>query len=176
MGNATDGKLGEPSFFAGRLPPPLSDLATLLSPYNYARKLWQTIITSTQTARSKVRVTHNNFKHWQPGESLRRRLHWKRMEDIKDWLDKTTTPNGLQAPLTISEEMRRPTAQVPTPSVPASVAISRNYLGKPLPKDPWGNEYYYEYPTDRRQNGKPAIWSAGPDRIPETKDDITNWK
>ena len=88
----------------------------------------------------------------------------------------TTTPNELQAPLTISEEMRRLTAQVPTPSAPASGAISRNYLGKPLPKDPRGNEYYYEYPTDRRQNGKPAIWSAGPDRIPETKDDITNWK
>ncbi len=55
---------------------------------------------------------------------------------------------------------------------------SQNYLGKSLPKDPWGNEYFYEYPTNRRptNNTVPAIWSAGPDGKSGTDDDIVNWE
>jgi len=76
------------------------------------------------------------------------------------------------------------------PMVPGTVASSGysathgsggsiNYLnGKPLPKDPWGNDYYYEWPTNRRpvNNSIPAIWSAGKDGIPGNDDDITNWE
>lgn len=44
-------------------------------------------------------------------------------------------------------------------------------------QDPWGEYFYYEYPTQKTPNNglKPAIWSAGPDRTSGTEDDITNW-
>jgi len=35
------------------------------------------------------------------------------------------------------------------------------------PKDPWGTPYQY-----RVENGTPLIWSAGPDKISGTTDDI----
>ena len=41
-----------------------------------------------------------------------------------------------------------------------------------IPLDPWKNEYKYEYPTTRTTNGKPAVWSAGPDGLYDTEDDI----
>ncbi|MCL2306444.1 MAG: type II secretion system protein GspG, partial [Planctomycetaceae bacterium] len=54
---------------------------------------------------------------------------------------------------------------------------SQNYLGRALPKDPWGRDYYYEWPTGRRvDNSKPAIWSAGKDGKSDTDDDIISWK
>lgn len=47
------------------------------------------------------------------------------------------------------------------------------YLEK-LPKDSWGNPLQYRYPG--KQNAeKPDIFSFGPDKIPNTDDDITNW-
>jgi general secretion pathway protein G len=59
------------------------------------------------------------------------------------------------------------------------------YRGKKLteylpdtPKDAWGEELYYEYPTSKPvKAGKPAIWSSGPNRQNEDGggDDITNW-
>lgn len=51
------------------------------------------------------------------------------------------------------------------------------YLEKP-PLDAWKNMLRYEYPaTGNRQSvsGKPAIWSAGPDKQDDTTDDINNW-
>ncbi len=51
------------------------------------------------------------------------------------------------------------------------------YLDKP-PLDAWKNMLRYEYPaTGNRQSpsGKPAIWSAGPDRQDDTNDDINSW-
>lgn len=53
-----------------------------------------------------------------------------------------------------------------------------NYLGvNVLPKDPWKNEYRYEYPTLRRPDiSKPAVWSVGPDGIDDTDDDIIGWQ
>lgn len=55
---------------------------------------------------------------------------------------------------------------------------TKNYLGgNTIPKDPWGQEYFYEYPTNRRvDNSMPAIWSAGPDKISGNDDDVINWK
>ncbi len=49
------------------------------------------------------------------------------------------------------------------------------YLNKSeVPKDPWGNDYQYQYPPE---HGKkfPDIWSYGPDGEDNTEDDITNW-
>jgi len=44
-----------------------------------------------------------------------------------------------------------------------------------LPTDPWGNEYYYEYPTNKTVANTPAVWSSGPDKISGNDDDIRNW-
>jgi len=49
----------------------------------------------------------------------------------------------------------------------------RPFYEEPL-VDPWGKEYFYVYPGKR--SGKSYdIFSAGPDRQPETADDIGNW-
>lgn len=59
------------------------------------------------------------------------------------------------------------------------------YRGKKLsaylsetPKDAWGEQLYYEYPTSKPVKGeKPAIWSSGGNRQNEdgSGDDINNW-
>jgi general secretion pathway protein G len=50
------------------------------------------------------------------------------------------------------------------------------YLNSPvLPKDPWGNEYQYEYPPQRGQGDYPDIWSFGPDGEDGTEDDVVSW-
>ncbi len=45
------------------------------------------------------------------------------------------------------------------------------------PKDAWGEELYYEYPTSKGKGDKPAIWSAGPNGQNEegSGDDINSW-
>lgn len=45
---------------------------------------------------------------------------------------------------------------------------------KDIPKDPWGNDYLYEYPGKRNVNGY-DLYSMGPDGRENTEDDITNW-
>jgi general secretion pathway protein G len=45
-----------------------------------------------------------------------------------------------------------------------------------LPKDPWGNDFQYEYPPTRGKGDYPDIWSYGPDGEDDTKDDIVSWK
>ena len=50
------------------------------------------------------------------------------------------------------------------------------YLKKTsLPKDPWGGDYQYEYPSVHTENDQPDIWSAGPDGEENTEDDIVSW-
>jgi len=44
-----------------------------------------------------------------------------------------------------------------------------------LPRDPWGNEYHYEFPPTHGKGDFPDIWSFGPDGEDGTEDDITNW-
>lgn len=66
-----------------------------------------------------------------------------------------------------------------------SLLESSEYNGKQLkpyleeePNDAWGELLYYEYPnTKGNVNGKPAIWSSGPNRQNEDGggDDIANW-
>ena len=48
------------------------------------------------------------------------------------------------------------------------------YLDTEVPRDPWGNEFRYEYPG-KNQADMPDIWSYGPDQIDGTEDDIGNW-
>lgn len=48
------------------------------------------------------------------------------------------------------------------------------YLEK-IPKDPWENDYIYEYPGKHNANSY-DIMSMGPDGRSGTEDDITNWE
>ncbi|MCA9018383.1 MAG: type II secretion system major pseudopilin GspG [Planctomycetaceae bacterium] len=51
------------------------------------------------------------------------------------------------------------------------------YLQKTtLPKDPWGNDYQYEFPPSHGKGKDPEIWSYGPDGQDNTEDDIVNWE
>ena len=43
--------------------------------------------------------------------------------------------------------------------------------GNGPPRDPWGRPYSYLFPGDRNPKGY-DLYSSGPDRIPDTKDDI----
>ncbi|MDR1958603.1 MAG: type II secretion system protein GspG [Planctomycetaceae bacterium] len=44
-----------------------------------------------------------------------------------------------------------------------------------IPNDPWNKPYHYEYPTVKTPDGKPAIWSEGPDEKDGTDDDVANF-
>jgi len=48
--------------------------------------------------------------------------------------------------------------------------------GEELPKDPWGNDFQYEYPPKNGTSDYPDIWSKGPDGEDGTDDDIVSWK
>lgn len=45
---------------------------------------------------------------------------------------------------------------------------------KEAPRDPWGQEYHYEFPSTH-ESEYPDIWSGGPDGKEGTEDDIVNW-
>jgi general secretion pathway protein G len=48
------------------------------------------------------------------------------------------------------------------------------YMEEKALRDPWGQSYLYEWPTQRLST-KPAIWSVGRDGQDSTDDDISNW-
>lgn len=55
---------------------------------------------------------------------------------------------------------------------------AQNWKGpylKDVPKDPWNNEYIYEYPGRHNANSY-DLSSAGPDGKPNSEDDISNWQ
>jgi len=45
-----------------------------------------------------------------------------------------------------------------------------------LPKDPWNNDYQYEYPPTHGKGPGPDVWSFGPDGENGTDYDIVSWK
>ncbi|MFN6107880.1 MAG: type II secretion system major pseudopilin GspG [Planctomycetaceae bacterium] len=47
--------------------------------------------------------------------------------------------------------------------------------GGRLPLDAWGNALSYQFPPQNNLD-KPDIWSNGPDRQPNTADDVINWQ
>lgn len=46
-----------------------------------------------------------------------------------------------------------------------------------VPRDAWGQQLFYEYPSSKLEANKPAIWSSGPNKQDEQGggDDVTNW-
>jgi general secretion pathway protein G len=67
-----------------------------------------------------------------------------------------TTEQGIQALVSQPESEPRPSRWYP--------------FFKELPKDPWGNPYIYRCPGIRHPD-KYDLYSAGPDRQPDTADD-----
>ena len=67
-----------------------------------------------------------------------------------------TTEQGLQALVTQPQSYPRPTRW--------------SQLLRELPKDPWGNDYIYRSPGVKNPGGY-DLFSAGPDRQPDTADD-----
>ncbi len=51
-----------------------------------------------------------------------------------------------------------------------NILIDTGYLEE-IPKDPWGNKYYYSYPGTYSFMD---VWSLGPDGV-ESDDDIVSW-
>lgn len=49
-----------------------------------------------------------------------------------------------------------------------------SYLTNPVPKDPWGNDYQYQFPGTHKPDSY-DFWSYGPDGE-ESDDDISNWQ
>ncbi len=61
---------------------------------------------------------------------------------------------------------------------------AQDYHGKKIaayldsvPKDAWGEQLYYEFPSSKGKGDKPAVWSSGPNRQNEdgSGDDINSW-
>jgi general secretion pathway protein G len=76
--------------------------------------------------------------------------------------DFPASADGLQALRTIPSGLASPTKW------------RGPYLAKEVPKDPWDNDYRYEYPG-KYDPEMPDIWSYGPDQIDGTDDDIGSW-
>jgi general secretion pathway protein G len=80
-----------------------------------------------------------------------------------DMGDYPSTTEGLQALL--------------TPPAGKADRWRRAYIdsntGK-VPVDPWNQEYRYAYPGTHNK-GSYDLWSAGPDKVDGTADDIGNW-
>lgn len=77
--------------------------------------------------------------------------------------DYPSTAEGLQvlvtAPANRADRWRGPYVETP---------------GGKLPDDPWGEPYQYRYPGTRNKTLY-DLYSKGPDRQPDTEDDIGNW-
>jgi len=76
--------------------------------------------------------------------------------------DYPSTDQGLEA-------LRNPPSDLANPD-----SWDGPYLEKPVPPDPWGNPYQYQYPGKNNQ-AKYDLWSFGPDMDDSTADDIGNW-
>lgn len=48
------------------------------------------------------------------------------------------------------------------------------YIKRALPRDPWNNEYIYEYPGSHNEGGY-DLYSLGPDQREGSEDDVMNW-
>jgi general secretion pathway protein G len=64
--------------------------------------------------------------------------------------------------------------------MPAKKRLDPYLNGDKIPLDPWNHPYRYQYDLFNGVNRvtgdrKPAIWSAGPDGIDNTEDDIRSW-
>lgn len=81
----------------------------------------------------------------------------------RDMGDYPSTQEGLQALI--------------TPPAARAEAWKGPYLevqGGRLPIDPWGEPYQYRYPGTKNTTGY-DVFSKGPDKQPDTADDIGNW-
>ena len=84
-------------------------------------------------------------------------------------LDMKTFPSTEQG---LNALVEKPTEE----NESSSLTWDGSYLGaEEIPKDPWGRDYQYEYPSSHWKRDFPNIWSVGPDGQENTEDDIVNW-
>jgi general secretion pathway protein G len=81
-------------------------------------------------------------------------------------LSLTTYPTPDQGGL---EALRNPPSDLANPD-----SWDGPYLDKPVPLDPWGNPYQYQFPGKSNPD-KYDLWSFGPDLTDGTADDVGNW-
>ena len=86
-----------------------------------------------------------------------------------DTNDFPTTEQGLQALLA-------PPSDMDELEETSTEGWDGPYVNKDaIDKDPWGQDYQYADPRERRQGDFPDIWSYGPDKEDNTEDDICSW-
>jgi general secretion pathway protein G len=92
--------------------------------------------------------------------------------DMKDF---PTTEQGLQA-LLAPPESDSSAEKTGEGGEASSSGWDGPYVNQEtLPKDPWSNDYQYEYPPTHGKGDYPDIWSFGPDGEDGTEDDIVSW-
>ncbi len=74
----------------------------------------------------------------------------------------------IQSIRTVLLSYRGTTRHYPSTNQGLNALVPR--LMEELPKDPWGAPYVYRYPGRKDPNGY-DLFSAGPDRLPDTADD-----
>lgn len=63
------------------------------------------------------------------------------------------------------------------PDADQSQYLSGGYLKEPMPKDRWGNEWHYRFPSARDDETQYDLWSSGPNGEDEDGqgDDLISW-
>lgn len=79
--------------------------------------------------------------------------------------------SGIQSALRAYEV---DTMKLPTTAQGINVLVEKSKLKK-LPIDPWGKEYIYRRPGTKDKGGF-DVFSAGPDGIADSADDIGSWQ
>jgi hypothetical protein len=109
-------------------------------------------------------------------------------DDIGNWrggTDEVRIVNGMlsrlaSAAFTFASDMKRPLRSLdelyvaPADGQGAGKWSGPYLLGEGSPKDPWGRPYRLRVPSIHDPEGA-DFWSAGPDGIDGTSDDIVSW-
>lgn len=87
---------------------------------------------------------------------------------------------GFESPINnyLLHMRQYPTTLQALVTAPADVDAAKwkgPYLDKAIPLDPWGGEYKIRAPGTFNPNSF-DVWSAGPDKVDGTADDVGNWE
>jgi general secretion pathway protein G len=97
--------------------------------------------------------------------------------DLRQCMVSAGGPVALQIELYNSHIRRYPTSLSDLTTRPASAeAWQGPYIENPNQfVDPWGRPLRYRYPAQRSKLATYDLWSAGPDGVDFTDDDVTNY-
>lgn len=96
-----------------------------------------------------------------------------KIKSMETAIDMYATSNAGEFPQGNGEEV---ITMLASPSQDADGRTIPAYLTQ-IPRDPWKQVLNYEWPTSKATNGKPAVWSSGPNQQNEDGggDDVNNW-